>query len=383
MKVKISLKWALSAVSALFLAGCGGSGGKTGGYGEELYSPRYSSGFSVYEAGDSSSVLVVRNPWQGAENVTSELFLSNGGEKAPEDFRGASVSVPLKKVVCLSSSHAAFIDALGLTGAIAGVSGARYISNEKILRGYEEGKVADVGYDSNLNYELLASLKPDLVFIYGVGGENTAVTEKLKELGINVVYIGEYLEETALGKAEWIIPFGELFGLRGEAEEIFGGIAERYERMREMVAGAAEKPKVMLNSPYRDVWFVPGGKSYMAALISDAGGEYIYKGNDSAASMPVSGEAAYLAVSGADIWLNPNQARSIGELAAQNPKFSDIPVVKNGRVYNATKRSTAGGGSDFWESGVVRADRVLEDMIMIMHPGLIAGGELYYFERLE
>ncbi len=383
MKCKISLLAVSLSVAALLPLGCGGGGNRAVSYGEEVYETRYSSGFSIYEAGDSSSVLVIRNPWQGAENVTSELFMSNGGEKAPRGFQGLSLSVPLEKVVCLSSSHVAFIDALGMTDAIAGVSGARYISNEKILRGYEEGKIADVGYDTNLNYELLASIRPDLVFIYGVGGENTAVTEKLKELGINVVYIGEYLEETALGKAEWIIPFGELFGLRGEAENILGGIAGRYERMKEMASGAGEKPKVMLNSPYRDVWFVPGGKSYMAALISDAGGEYIYKDNKSTVSMPISGEAAYLAVSGAEVWLNPNQARTIMELAAQNPKFSDIPVVRNGRVYNATKRSTTGGGSDFWESGVLRADRVLEDMILILHPGIIPDGELYYFERLE
>lgn len=383
MKGKISLISTSLAVSILFFAGCGGSAGKPGSYGEELYETRYSSGFSIYEAGDSSSVLVIRNPWQGAENVTAELFMSNGGEKAPRGFQGVSVSVPLEKVVCLSSSHVAFVDALGLADAIAGVSGARYITNEKILRGYEEGKVTDVGYDTNLNYELLASIRPDLVFIYGVGGENTAVTEKLKELGINVVYIGEYLEETALGKAEWIVPFGELFGIRGEAEEIFDGIAGRYERMKELAAVTEKRPRVMLNSPYRDVWFVPGGKSYMAALIGDAGGEYIYKDNDSTVSIPVSGEAAYLAVSGADVWLNPNQARSLKELTAQNPKFSDIPVVRNGRVYNATKRSTTGGGSDFWESGVLRADRVLEDMILILHPGLISDGKLYYFERLE
>lgn len=380
---KISLLWVPVTAAMLFFGGCRGNAGKPGNYGEELYRPGYSAGFSLYEAGDSSSVLVIRNPWQGAENVTTELFLSSGGEKAPKEFRGVSVSVPLEKVVCLSSSHVAFIDALGRTSAIAGVSGPRYISNREILRRYGEGKVADVGYDTNLNYELLASLRPDLVFIYGVGGENTAVTGKLKELGIKVVYIGEYLEDTPLGKAEWIIPFGQLFGMLDEAEDMFGRIAARYEELKDMADNFENKPKVMLNSPYRDVWFVPGGKSYMAALIADAGGEYIYDDNDSSVSMPISGEAAYLAVGGADVWLNPNQARTIKELTAQNPKFSNVPAVERRQVYNATKRSTEGGGSDFWESGVLRADRVLEDMIIMLHPGIIPDGELYYFERLE
>lgn len=50
----------------------------------------------------------------------------------------------------------------------------------------------DVGYDTNLNFELLASMRPDLVLLYGVTGENTVVTGKLRELGIPYIYVGDY-----------------------------------------------------------------------------------------------------------------------------------------------------------------------------------------------
>lgn len=381
--MKYLLNTLIYILAAVVLTACGGRVRSVSEYGEELYSPRYSEGFSIYGAGDSSSVLVIRNPWQGAEGVVTELFLSRGGEKAPAGFTGQSVAVPLRKVVCLSSSHVAYLDALGELDAVAGVSGARYISNPVISERYASGKVKDVGYDTNINYELLAGLRPDLVFVYGVGGENTALTAKMHELGIKTLYIGEYLEDSPLGKAEWVVPFGEMFGKRTQAESIFGGIASRYEGMKEQAALLEGRPKVMLNSPYRDVWFVPGDRSYMVTLINDSGGEYIFAGEDSSVSRPVSGEAAYMAVSEADVWLNPNQARTIKELVGQNPKFGNIPVVKNRRVYNATRRSTDSGGSDFWESGTLHADRVLEDMIMIMHPGWNLHGELYYFERLE
>ena len=101
-------------------------------------------------------------------------------------------------------------------------------------------------------------------------------------------------------------------------------------------------------------------------------------------SRPISGESAYVYLSEADVWLNPNAARTMAALTAENPKFAQTEVVREGRVYNCTARSTASGGSDFWESGALRADVVLADMLAILHPELVADDyELYYFEQLK
>ncbi len=364
---------------------CGGGTGRAAADGKEIYTPVYAKGFAIYGAGEHSSVLEVRNPWQGAEGVSTKLFISRRGETAPEGFDGQSVKAPLGSVVCLSSTYVAYIDALGEIDAVRGVSGARYITNPLIGLRYAEGLVHDVGYDTNINYELLASLRPDIVFIYGVGGENTAVTGKLRELGITVMYIADYLEEEPLGKAEWIIPFGEMFDKTEQAKATFDGIAQRYEILRDKAASLTGKPGVMLNAPYRDVWFVPGDRSYMVRLINDAGGRYVCAGEDSSISRPISGEAAYAAVSEADVWINPNQATTLDEVRIQNPKFADVKAIKTGRVYNATKRSTPGGGSDFWESGALRADRALEDLIICLHPesDIVPDKETYYFEQLK
>ena len=159
------------------------------------------------------------------------------------------------------------------------------------------------------------------------------------------------METTPLGKAEWLVPFGELTDRREEAAALFTDIETRYDSLRMRATAFAERPSVMLNAPYRDVWFVPGDRSYMVRLIEDAGGRYIFAGEESSVSRPISGEAAYLAARQADVWLNPNQAGNIGELKTQNPKFTDIRCVEQRRVYNCTRRKTPGGGSDFWESG--------------------------------
>lgn len=319
------------------------------------------------------------------DSVRTQLFVSRGNELPPEGFDGVTVAAPVQRAVCFSSTHVAFLDALDATDAIRGVSGAEYISNKKVRERYREGDIRDVGYDTNVNYELLASLRPDIVFIYGVGGENTAVTDKFRELHIPFVYIGEYMETTPLGKAEWLVPFGELTDRREEAAALFTDIETRYDSLRMRATAFAERPSVMLNAPYRDVWFVPGDRSYMVRLIEDAGGRYIFAGEESSVSRPVSGETAYLAARQADVWLNPNQAGNIGELKTQNPKFTDIRCVEQRRVYNCTRRKTPGGGSDFWESGALHADRVLRDIILCLHPEAAVPDEegMYYFERLE
>ena len=145
-------------------------------------------------------------------------------------------------------------------------------------------------------------------------------------------------------------------------------------------APAGKRPKVMLNTPYRDTWFMPSSHSYMIRLIEDAGGEYVYTGNTTDASVAVDLEEAYLLANASDIWINVGACNTLAELTAQNPKFADIPVVRNRRVYNNNARQTPAGGSDFWESAVVRPDVVLRDLRTILSGG---SEPTFYYKRLE
>lgn len=382
--------WAGALLWVLILAAlqsCGGTGPRADSapatY-DTLYHPRYASGFEIFSYGEKGSSLVqIRNPWQGAQEVSRWVFLSRGGEPAPEGFEGEVVSVPLRRVVCMSSTYVAFLDAVGCAGIIKGVSGGKYIFNPGIRARLDRGEIADVGYDNGINYELLVSLSPDVIFLYGINGENSAITDKLHELGLKVVYIGEYVENEPLGRAEWLIPIAEFAGVREKAETLFDSIAAEYEQARRGAAGVTARPKVMLNAPWRDAWFVPGDRSYIVRLIGDAGGDYACKGVDSDQSRPISTENAFLAASASDFWFSPGSAASLGELKALNPNFSSIPPVCSGRVYSNNARSTAEGGSDFWESGAVYPHLILKDMIRILHPELPSDHRLHYYKQLR
>lgn len=371
----------LTVTAALTMGGCGSPERNLSDFTTTVYTPTYASGFDIRaNEKDASTLITVHNPWQGDASAEQHLILLRGKAKAPKNTDIQAVKAPVHRVVCMSSSHVALFDALGQTGRIVGVSGLDYILNPRIQERSLCGELRDVGYDSNLNFELLAALRPDLILLYGISGENTSITGKLRELGIPYLYIGDYVEESPLGKAEWLLVTAEMCDLREAAVDTLRRIAARYNAIKTRLDPADARPKVMLNTPYRDTWFMPSAQSYMVRLIEDAGGSYIYTKNRSNASVAVDLEEAYLLANSADFWINVGACNSIEELTAQNPKFAEVPAVVDRCVWNNNRRHTAAGGSDFWESGIVRPDVVLRDLKTILCGG---SDSTYYYKRLE
>lgn len=374
--------YSISALAiALITAACSGRTSSDAGFDTPVYTPQYATGFNITSAdGMQSSLISVTNPWQGADSVVSSLLIVRNGETAPDGFTGQILNGNASRIVAMSSTHTAMLHALQADSLVVGVSGLNFISNPFIRANRD--RIGDVGYDGNINYELLLSLNPDIVLIYGVNGAS-AMESKLAELNIPYMYVGDYLEESPLGKAEWLVAIAELTGLRTEGEKEFGRISRAYGELRQLVDSAATTaPTVMLNTPYGDTWFLPSTSSYMSRLIADAGGEYIYKSNTGNSSQPIDMEEAYRLTSEADIWLNTGAANTLDELRTACPKFTDTGCFRNGQVYNNTLRTNAAGGNDFYESSAVRPDVLLRDLVRIFHPELITG-DLYYYKQLK
>ncbi len=357
------------------------SSGNIDDYNMVVYTPTYATGFRIVGAeGKQSTIIRVTNPWQSADDVETMLFIARGGEKAPNGFRGKVLQGDAKRVVCMSSSHIAMLDAIGAVESVVGVSGKNFITNPYVVA--HQRTIADVGYDGNMNFELLVAQQPDIVLLYGVTGACT-MESKLDELGIPYIYIGEYVEEDPLGKAEWLIALAEIVGLRQQGLTYFSELPQRYEQLKSMAAAAqTPAPKVMLNTPYADSWFMPSTTSYIARLIADAGGDYIYQQNTSNHSLPIDMEEAALLTTQADVWINVGNVNSVDDLCRQLPKFAQMPCVQRGEVYNCDKRRVAGGGNDYWESGVVHPDVILRDLINIFHSELVSE-EFVYYRKIE
>lgn len=346
-----------------------------------VYSPSEASGFSISgKEGSDATLLSVSDPWQGADSVVSLLFVARDGNEPPLSFQGQILDGDARRIVVTSSTHVAMLDALGATDRIVGVSGMDFITNQKVRNRRDE--IADIGYGGNTDYEALIAANPDVVFLYGVNGANP-MEGKLRQLGIPFVYIGDYLEESPLGKTEWIVAIAELIGEREKGETRFKEIANRYNHLKKSTVQRTHyQPKVMLNVPYGDSWFMPSADSYMARIIADAGGKYVYTKKTGNTSRPIDLEEAYELASEADFWLNVDQMTSLSSLGKKCPKFKDTEVFRNGNVFNNTRRTNAAGGNDFFESAIVNPDILLRDIVEILHPDII-DVPLFYYRKLE
>ncbi len=368
----------LVALIACVCVGCGGSKASSERVFDNVsYAPNHASGFVINEDSEGVKLLCVTRPWQG-ENIAEQRLAIFATEEQAKGYSGEYIVGAAERVICMSTSHVAMLSELGLGHTIVGVSGKQYIINDKVRN---NPAICDVGYDSNLDYEAILLADADLVILYGVTAENSALTAKLREIDVPYIYFGDYTEQTPLGKAEWLVAMAEIMGCRERGEELFSSIVERYEAVCNN-APPLEKPcRVMLNLPYQDVWYMPSDDSYLVRLIRDAGGEYIYKGcNPHSGSKGISLEQAVELVAKADIWLNVGQCTSLDEVCSQAPLFANMEVVRRGEVYNNNRRRSEGGGSDFWESAIVRPDVVLSDLVRILRG---KSDSLYYHQRLN
>jgi iron complex transport system substrate-binding protein len=343
-------------------------------------SNKYAHGFRV-EAHPSFTKLSVSSPWENAGDVTFDYFLVPEGTTI--DSLKSAISVPVKKVICLSTTHIGFISALGEIDRVFGISGAKYVSDPILKAKIDKGEVPDVGYDQNLNYEMIVNLKPDVVFAYGVGSEVVGFVNRLSDLGIPVVLNAEYLEQSPLGKAEWIRFIAPFFGKSAMGDSIFEAVEENYLRYKQQVENCEHRPVVMTGLPYKDQWWVPGGKAYLAAMLKDAGADYLWKDHPSDESFVVSPEQMIIEAEKAEFWLHTGFVTSLSGIIGFDSRYSNFKPFVDKKLYNNDLRLSGDGGNDFWESGVVRPDLILDDLISIFHPEIDPQHQLYYYRKLE
>ena len=299
---------------------------------------------------------------------------------------------PMKRIICMSTSNVAALSAIEVDSVIVAVSGLKYITDGKVLSRSEAGEIQDIGYENSLDYETTLRLAPDLIVAYTVGDVEPPFLTKLRTLGLKVLVVYDHLEQHPLARAEYVKLFGALTGRFDVAQEFFAGVRDRYLALTVSAAdpvasvpsassdssaasdtdpvqssGAASSElvgpvKVLMNIPYADSWYIPGVDNYMSRLIRDAGGIVLGSAKGSASSV-ISVEQAYRLSLEADMWLCPGYCTSRTQLESVHHLFPHFgPLSKGLPIYNNVLRTNPAGGNDFWESGSVRPDMILEDL---------------------
>ena len=344
---------------------------------------KYAQGFNIEDFG-SYKIIRIYNPWQRLNGKSITYLLGSNGSEIPSSIAcDMKINIPVQRVICMSTTHIAMIGALNKLETVKGISGKQYITNDWIQTRIENGQVVDVGYEQSINYELILLLKPDLIIMYGVTGDVSGILNRLTSLGIPVMLNAEYLETAPLAKMEWIKVIACLYNELDAAIKIFHEVEIEYNELKNLTEGVDIKPEVLSGLPWKNTWWIPGGRSFAAAFIRDAGGKYVWEEDTSREAIPMDLEAVFLRAGQADIWINSGSAGSIREIINTDQRLQYFRPYIEKTIYNNNARLNASGGNDYWESGVINPHIILKDLICIFHPEILPDHELVYYRKIE
>lgn len=365
----------VSALLVCILTACGGAkqNDTEAGGGDTLTC--HARLLTMVDAGPYRIADIV-NPWDTTQ-LLQRLILYPRGTTLPDDApQGVRIATPLTRSVVGSSVHIGAIDELGAIQSVTAVADADYVRTPEVVEGLKSGRVTDVGSSMSPSLEAIVMSAPQAILFtpYQDGGADGV----LARAGVPVVKCADWMESTPLGRAEWLLLIGELYGRRDKAEAIFDSVVARYSEIAGRAAKTTNRPKVVTETPINGVWYVPAGESYMARLLTDAGASYPWSDEPGAGSLPLTLEQVFDRASDADFWLVKSYGSdlTLDQLRQTDKRFDRFRAVAHGGVYNCNTAV-----SPLYEEFPFHPDRLLNDYFLIFHPD--RQGTLRYFHHVE
>lgn len=368
----------LSLLSMAALTSCGGRGSSTlsTASGDTLTSR--SELLTIVDCGDYTAVMI-NDPWNDGRLLASYALVDRDateGTTVPEGFQ--TIKVPLERSIVYSSTNMSAIGELGrLDGVCAVADGNYYNSADTVAKLIAAGRLSDIGNSMSPKLETLVELSPDAILTSPYENAGHGVLDALK---VPVIECADYMETTPTGRAEWLLLLGELYGERDKARKLYSQVAERYESLRDSIAATVtERPRVLTELLTSGVWYVPGGQSYMANMLRDAGADYPWNDNASAGSLQLDAAAVIDKASDADIWIMRNFGDvTLASLAGMSPLYTNIKAYQNGNVYNCNLSE-----SMIFNDIAFHPELILAEMAALFHPELFPDYKTRYYSKIQ
>jgi iron complex transport system substrate-binding protein len=342
---------------------------------------RYARGFQVVQ-GEDYLRIIVPDPWDRSQNLGVYVLVDKGDAGSVELHEGETlIEQPVDRVAIMSSSNVGYFSLLNQLDLIKAVADGDRLYNKKLRQGIELGSVQVLGNSTSINTEKLLVCNCD-IFVQTAFQSVKSTDRALKDAGISVVYNTDWMEHTPLARAEWIKFFGLLTGKYYEADSIFRVIEQNYIALKQLADTLDYKPDVLVGALYKDVWYMPGGNSYKAHLLADAGTAYHWANDSTEGSLALSFETVVANQLNAPVWIDcPFKSKK--ELLISDDRYAGFDAFKIGSMYHNLKRSNESGGNDYWETGLCRPDEILGDLVRIFHFEELPEGELKYYGRVQ
>lgn len=363
----------------LLLSACGG-GSKTSSLQAEGDTVRmkYSSLLQIVKHADYT-VVTIRNPWDTLK-VLHTYLLADREKPLPEHLpEGTVVRTPLQKSVIYSSVHCSLWSELDELKGIGGVCGLEYIKLPQIQEGCRNGSIVNVGNSMNPDIERIIDLRPDAILLSPF--ENSGGYGRVGKLNIPIIECADYMETSALGRAEWMRLYGLLLGKEAQADSLFAGIEKEYLTLTQQIKSQnLKRPTVISEMKNSSAWYIPGGNSTMGRLYQDAGADYVFAYLSNSGSVPLAFETVFDRGGNADIWLikyNQPQDKTYSELERDYVPYARFKAFQDRKVYGCNTNHVP-----FYEESPFHPELLLKDLIKIFHPELLPDYDLKYFSNL-
>ncbi|SEB54913.1 iron complex transport system substrate-binding protein [Tenacibaculum sp. MAR_2009_124] len=336
---------------------------------------KYAKGFDIINK-NGEKRLIIKKVFQNSDQQFTYILADKS------DITQNKIKVPVETVVATSTTHIPMLESLNVETSLIGFPHTKYISSGKTRNRIKNGNVIDLGLEQDMNTEKLLDLQPQIVIGFSLH-PNSKLYNTIKKTGIPIVFNGDWLEKTPLGRAEWIKFFGALYNKEKEADSIFSRIESEYLRVKSLVRNIKNTPTVISGSMFKDVWNVPAGESYFANFLKDSNLNYTWKESKGTGSLQLNFENVLEKGKNANYWLNCGLYETKDQLSASNPHFKEFKSFNDNNVYTIAHKKGETGGLLYFELSPMRPDLVLKDFIKITNPSLLPNYNLTFFGKLK
>lgn len=324
---------------------------------------------------DSFKVAILQNPWQ-PEKILHRYVLVGKDQTLPKNLpEGTVIRTPVNRAIVYSSVHYSLLEQIKATDCVDGVCDAEYILNPDLQARIRSGSVHNYGSSMNPNIEQIMEQHPEILMPSPF--EQSGSYGKLGKLGIPIVECADYMETSALGRAEWMRFYGMLFGKEHQTDSLFQRIETEYNRLKELASGSRQKPSLLCEMKTGANWFVPGGNSTSGQLYQDAGAQYVFAHLENSGAIPLPFEAVLEQAGDADVWLikyNQKEPLSYRQLKQDYEPYTRFKAWKEKRIYGCNTQYIP-----FYEETPFQPHLLLKDLICLLHPELLPGERSRYF----
>jgi len=337
----------------------------------------YAKGFQI-ETCEGYIVATVRNPWND-RLILQRYILVSKADTLPDNLpQGVLIRTPLVRTVSYGSAHCGFMAEFDELQTLVGVCEPQYINIPYVKENIDKGIIVNLGQAANPDIEKIMFIEPEALITAPIENLSYGQTVKLKIPFIECV---DYMEQTPLGRAEWIRFLALFFEKREIADSLFKETVDRYSELVRLSVNINNRPSVFAETIYSGIWYQSGGNSYAAQLFRDAGADYIWKDDTNTGSIGLNFETVLEKAGKADFWLI--KYNNVHDLTYRKL----VQEYSNYALFDAYKKRNIDicnmGKVPYYEELPIHPDMILKDMVRIFHPELLPDHQLRYYKRME